>query len=867
MKHLALLFLIIGLVIPTFGVNYNDYEGKYIEDVKFVHDKDLDSKDDDLRLILRIEKGTTFSIKSLNEDITEIWGFGYYDNIAVDLSKGEIGIIVEFRFTDKSHLKEIHFTGNEEFSGKRLLDKCELTGESKEFPPYYDEYLFLEALKKLKKYYMKKGYFNVKISKDVTDAGDFSKSVTYEIEEGDKFFISEIEIKGVEAFTQKKIASALKIKKRSLMSRGYYDQQKIEDGLNGLREFYKKNGFISARIELEEVETVEGSIRLHVAIDEGKPFNIGEVDISFGDGEEPVIPVERLRARAKKYSNAPYSDEIFDAMISDLRILYTDLGYLGVLVDSKKVFDLEGSKVNVILKVKQGEQAFISTISIKPIGAQAMKTKPWVLLREMYVEEDSPFSVKELQETQQKLYNLNYFDNIYPIYTQVSGTNSYDLIWYAKEKPTGKAQLGGGYSNEEKLIGFVEIGESNLLGYGYKLNFKYEHSQYRDDFNLNFTDPWFLNPWVIKGQIAFGLDIYHQTFDRYELFYTELKNGFSLRFGKNFWRYYQVNLQLRHDDIRLDVEEENMQSAPADVTTNLGWNVTNAISLSFSRDQRDYFFNPTRGSKFSISSTLAGDFIKTGDDDWFGFGGNAHYLKIVTQAEVYKPLFWKFVLGLRAQFGFIQSFSDQKIPPVYERFFMGGDYSVRGYEDRSIGYTELAFAREHWTWLYSIWGDTEKWVIVNPDTGDWIDPYTGVIIDKDTGDDQTKLINSSYYKDYGVSYYPIGGTKLFNFNAEYKFPIYGKQFWGALFYDAGYIWTDIYRDIDGDGELDEIYSEPFSLKNFKLAHSIGFGIRFEVPMLGVLRLDYAYGFSHPTDSEVGKNFSNTKLHFTIGNVF
>ena len=94
-----------------------------------------------------------------------------------------------------------------------------------------------------------------------------------------------------------------------------------------------------------------------------------------------------------------------------------------------------------------------------------------------------------------------------------------------------------------------------------------------------------------------------------------------------------------------------------------------------------------------------------------------------------------------------------------------------------------------------------------------------------------------------------------------------KQFWGALFYDAGYVWSDIYRDTNGDGKLEKIYSEPFSLNNFKLAQSVGFGIRFEVPMLGVLRLDYAIGLSHPTESEVGKKFSKTKLHFTIGNVF
>ncbi len=858
---IATFFLI---VIQIFSVDYNAYQGKYIEKVVFKHDKNLTDKDDDITLILRTEKGTTFSIKNLNDDFNDLWDIGFFNNISADITYGDIGIIITFNFEDKFRLNKIYFDGNENMSPKKLLSKSEIAVDDKALPEYFDEYIFLEGEKKIKKYYLKKGYFNIKVSYELTKLKDYKVNVTYKIDEGQKFFISDIMISGNKAFTTKKIISELKIKKRGILSRGYYEKKKVENGLNQLREFYKKNGYISSNIVLKKVEPINNNIKLYIDIIEGEPFQIGDITIEFAKEEIPIISKKNILKKIDGYKGKPYSEVSFTELLSNIRTLYTDLGYLSAITDSKKIFNIEKSMVNIFINIVQGEQAFINTINIKPIGNEKMKTKPWVMIREMYIKEAEPFSVKKLQLTQQKLYNLNYFENIYPIYTQIPNTNKLDLIWYAKEKPTGKAQIGGGYSNEEGLIGFIELGESNLLGFGYKLNLKYEHSKYREDFNLNFTDPWFLNPWVLKKQLSFGLDIYHLSFDRYELFYKEYKNGIAFRLGRNFWKYYQVNLQIKHDEIKLMVDDEDMTSAPADVLLHLDWNVTNAIILSFIRDQRDYFFNPTKGTKFSISSTLAGNFINGGNDKWYGFGGNAHYLKIVTQGEYYLPLFWKFVLGLRAQFGAIASFSNQKLPPIYERFFIGGDYSVRGYENRSIGYTELANARENWKWQYATWGDLGRWIVVDPNTGDWVDPYTGIIIDKDTG---KNAISGSGGYNYSVSNYPIGGTKLFNFNAEYKFPIMKKQFWGALFYDAGYVWSDIYRDTNGDGKLEKIYSEPFSLNNFKLAQSVGFGIRFEVPMLGVLRLDYAIGLSHPTESEVGKKFSKTKLHFTIGNVF
>ena len=660
----------------------------------------------------------------------------------------------------------------------------------------------------------------------------------------------------------------LKVHKRTLINRGYYDENSVENGLNNLREFYKSNGYISVGILKEPLEKVDNHIKLVINIKEGEPFSFGNIEIKYAkDQEKQVIPIEKLNAAVKNFVGKPYSETLLSDILQKIRSGFTDIGYLSVIANSKKVYDLRNNSIKLLVNISQGKQFFINSISIKPLNKEKMKTKSWVLLREMFIKEGDPFSVKKLQETQKRLFNLNYFENIYPIYTEIPGTNKLDITWYAQEKPTGKAQIGGGYSNEEKFIGFVELGEQNFLGYGYKLNFKYEHSKYKDDFNLSFTDPWFLNPWVLKKQLAFSINIYKTSFDRYELFYKEYKNGITFSFGKNFWKYYQFSFQMKHDEIRLSVDDKNRYAAPQDVLNNLGWNVTNSLSLSLTRDHRDYFFNPKSGSKFTLNSTFAGDFIGVGKDKWVGLGGNAHYIKLVTQGEYYIPTFWKFVLGMRVKFGYILGTSNQPVPPIYERFFIGGDYSVRGYEDRSIGYTELAYARENWKWEYANFSNgTARWAIINPNNGDWVDPYTGIIIDQTTGKDKYSVVNGGSYPSYGVSYYPTGGTKIFNFNMEYKFPIYQKL-WGAFFYDAGNIWSDIYRDTNGDGVVEKVYSEPFSINNFKLAQSVGFGVRLEVPMLGVIRVDYAFGLSHPTDSEVGKAFSTTKLHFTIGNVF
>ncbi|MCD6578795.1 outer membrane protein assembly factor BamA [bacterium] len=868
MKKIMLLLIAVFIIVSGFAVDFEKYEGKYIEKVILTHDKNLSNIDNDLTMILRVEEGTTFSIKNLNDDIKDLWDLGYFNNIKAEADWGKVGLIIKFVFEDKYTLKNVLFSGNDSFSDKKLLKKGEISDEKGNLPPYYDEYFALSGLKQLVKYYHKKGFLNVKINYSIEKLEDNKVNLKYEIKENNKFYISRIELEGNENFKTAKLIKILKIHKRTIINRGYFDEKNVDNGLNNLRAFYKDNGYISVKVLLKSTEKVDNHIKIVIGIEEGKPFNFGDVNISYAkDQIKPVIKVNKLNNAVINYTGKPYSENLLMEIIQKIRSGFTNIGYLSVVLNSKKIYDLKNNKINLIINIEQGEQFFVNSISIKPLNKEKMKTKDWVLLREMFIKEKDPFSVKLLQETQKRLFNLNYFENIYPIYTEIPGTNKLDIIWYAQEKPTGKAQIGGGYSNEEKFIGFVEIGEENFMGYGYKLNFKYEHSKYKDDFNLSFTDPWFLNPWVLKKQLAFSINVYKTSFDRYELFYKEYKNGISLRLGKNFWRYYQFSFEIKHDEIRLSVDDENKYAAPQDVLNNLGWNVTNSLSLALIRDHRDYFFNPQKGTKFSFNTTFAGNFLGVGNDKWIGLGGNAHYVKMVTQGEYYLPTFWKFILGMRMKFGYILGTSNQPVPPIYERFFIGGDYSVRGYEDRSIGYTELSYARENWKWEYANFSTISgRWVIINPNTGDWIDPYSGIIIDKTTGKEQYSSVNGGRYPSYGVSYYPTGGTKIFNFNMEYKFPIYQKL-WGAFFYDAGNIWSDIYRDTNGDGVVEKVYSEPFSINNFKLAQSVGFGIRLEVPMLGVIRVDYGFGLSHPTNSEVGKNFSNTKLHFTIGNVF
>ncbi|MCK4486414.1 MAG: BamA/TamA family outer membrane protein, partial [Desulfobacterales bacterium] len=289
------------------------------------------------------------------------------------------------------------------------------------------------------------------------------------------------------------------------------------------------------------------------------------------------------------------------------------------------------------------------------------------------------------------------------------------------EKPTGAFSFGGGYSSMENLFVMVSISQRNLFGRGQILNLRGQLGGESTSYVLSFTEPW-----LFDIPLSAGFDFYDTTRD-YNTYDKDSLGG-TLRFGYEIFDYTRASVSYNYD--RADIEIDDPDEAASMIKDMEGENVGHTITAILRRDSRDRIFNPTEGSNNSIMVKHAGT----------PMGGDIGFTKYVADSGWYIPLFWDTVGFLHGRIGYIgdglQDDPDDYKMPDWERFYLGGMSSVRGYDWRDISPRD-------------------------PKTGD-----------------------------------EIGGNKMVQFNVEFIFPLVKDAgLMGVLFYDAGNAY-DNGEDID-----------------------------------------------------------------------
>ncbi|HLD82764.1 MAG TPA: outer membrane protein assembly factor BamA, partial [Candidatus Omnitrophota bacterium] len=305
-----------------------------------------------------------------------------------------------------------------------------------------------------------------------------------------------------------------------------------------------------------------------------------------------------------------------------------------------------------------------------------------VIRREVRINPGERFDGEKLRRSKERLQNLGFFEEI-SYDTQESDThNKRDLVVEVKETKTGSFSFGGGYSTVDEFVGFAEIEQRNFdwknfpyfTGAGQNLKFRASMGSVSDSFDLSFT-----NPWVFDYPVSFGFDAYKTSRSRESdvgYGYEEETVGGDLRLGKELSEYVRGSLTYRYDNIDIANIAEN---ATTDLRAEIGKNTISSMEFGLSFDNRDNVFDTTKGRLLSSSFQVAGG----------PFGGDKDFLKFYGRASQYFPLFRSSSLELRGRLGLAGPYSDSDKVPIYERFFAGGAYTIRGYNERKVGPVDL----------------------------------------------------------------------------------------------------------------------------------------------------------------------------------
>jgi len=618
---------------------------------------------------LKTKKGEIFSQKVVDEDIKRLYLLGFFSDVSVSIEDVQDGVGVIFVVTEKAPLTQVEFEGNKAFNSKRLIGLVK-----SKLNEFADERKLAKDADAIKDLYEKKGYPWVKVTYRIgVDEKTNSSKAVFVIEEGTKAVVRRINMLGNTGFSDKRLLKVIKSRTAGFFRSGVYKKDVLDDDMERLKNFYKKEGYLDIKPSYEIIFQERARrkwIELVIRLEEGRKYITGNIKLSGN----AVFSGEELKAIVKMKPGDTFTEEGLHTDVGNIQEQYFDKGYIMARVRPDTVLNMETDRVDTTYTITEGEVAYVNRINIRG----NTKTKDVVIRRELRIKPGERYDGAKLRRSKERLYNLGFFEDITFDTQETSEPSKRDMVIDVKETKTGEFSFGGGFSSIDKLIGFVEVEQRNFdllnfptfTGDGQNLKLRAEFGSTRKNYLLSWTEPW-----IFDKPLSFGFDLYaseHNRSGSTGYAYDEKRQGGDIRFGKEFSEYLRGDITYRIERVDISDVSESVSSA---LKAEEGRNTISSSMFQITRDTRDNQFNPSKGSVLVGSIEVAGGFL----------GGDKDFAKFFDSVSHYSSI-GPFVLELKLRDGVVTTYGGTNgAVPIYERFFAGGTYTIRGFKERDVG--------------------------------------------------------------------------------------------------------------------------------------------------------------------------------------
>ena len=681
--------------------------------------------EDMLRTLIQTQVGNEVSQELLTQDLKSLYkDTGFFSEAQVDTQPAEGGgLEIIYKVVESPKISGINIIGNENLDTGKLKNEITLRPDE-----IYSDRRRWESERALTKLYHDKGYYLIGIQTHIDNSEDETHTVqvTFEINEGPRVRIEEINFIGNELLTANTLRKKIKTRTGKPFDQILFEE---EDLALNLRNYYQDRGFAQVKVvgyEKRFTEDKTGLI-LDITVDEGPEYVIGTYTLEVEAGAKSLYSEKKIRGMLDPAEGEVFNRGNFDESISKLQQAYLDRGYLLSEVVPIPTFDETNGLVNITLKINEGDVIVIGKVIISGLE----KTMEHVVKRELDfydIETDELLDVKSLRKVRQRLFQMGSFIRAVDfVPSDTDEENRKDLRVNIAETPrTGMLSLGGGYGSEGGIFGTAEVGQNNLLGRAYRVHLKGEIGT-RDHHTAEIS---FGTPWILGTPTRLNARLYdNRRFRRHYGTVGTLLNRTNANYlyDRYVWGRRGASVTLGRPiayDIDLSVRFRNEHVEAHNPDETLINRSTRSVLFAVGRDTRDYrtsLYDPTGGSSHSISYEYSGGIL----------GADNQFQKYYADTSWFYSGWWNHVIAFHARAGFMQSKSADRQYLFYERFFLGGVDTIRGYED------------------YEIYPD--------PDESGFINPY--------------------------------GGDKVLFANIEYRIPV-SPQLTAALFFDIGQVWDE-----------------------------------------------------------------------------
>ena len=573
------------------------------------------------------------------------------------------------------------------FKSSKVLKEGELkTGMT------YDRDTFSKSIHKIREYFIKKGYFKVEIDYEVEDYPSNNEiMVTIIVHPGAKGRINEIVYEGFTKEEKSTIQEMIRSKKYNMLTswvtgKGTIKEDEFDPDIQVIVHFLQNEGYVDAHVSMKIEETKADHLALVIHVNRGDKYKLNKISYSGNVLKEN----EAVEKASELKTGDVYSIDKIRAAQEHIKELYTKDGYLQTNVDYTMTLIPGEHEYNVNFNIEESDQNRVGLVVV----SGNFNTRKNVIYNNLDFEPGEVFDSRKIQTSQRKLLSTGYFKNvnIYPVRSDDPdfGAPEYrDVMVEVDEAQTGNASLFMGFSSSDNVFGGIDLTENNFSASGLRnvwfegpraLRGGGEFLQIKGtigarEYGVNVS--W-LDPYLFDSLWRFGLDFDYNKSSIVSKSYDIHALGGGMSATYPLTSAYSYGFRFRVKDSLFSVAAG---APPLAKEETLNGGIVSGIAATMAYDTTDNMFKPRRGIRNNLEGEFAGLVRDIEDYNDFPF------LRFQSYNSMYYPVWKKGTFKLRGDFKFIQPLwtGVARDFPMGERFFLGGEGTVRGYSPGKIG--------------------------------------------------------------------------------------------------------------------------------------------------------------------------------------
>ncbi|MCU0275339.1 MAG: outer membrane protein assembly factor BamA [Acidobacteria bacterium] len=632
-----------------------------------------------IQFYMKSREGGVYDPQKLKDDFQALWDTGFFQDIRIEEENGAGGKIVRLLLTENPLVSSVTYKLGKKVKESDITEKLQAASILLQPFSYYSPAKLRRVKKIITDMLLEKGYNQAAVAVEEKEENG-QIAVTIRVDSGSKTRIAEVVFPGLPAGTVSPAFLSRGLKNNqvhailsAVASKDVYNREKINEDLDEVRQRLQQKGYLEAKVGTPEFATVprktvmgrmQTMLQIRIPVDLGPRYRVGSITI---DGNK-IIRTDFLRSLVTLKPGQVYNIKKRNKFIENIQKFYGGLGYFYAQVMPSDNLDPVKQVADITIRVQENEIVYLGKLEF----TGNTFTKDHVIRREWFMREGRRLNINALEDSINRMKQLGLVtvEKMPEIKPDPQDPQKINITAEVKELNRQMINFNVGYSGYEGWFIAAGYSTQNFLGMGETFTLNLQHGTRSKNYQFAFTEPYLFNL-----PANFGIDVFKTTF-RYPYMYTRQGDGFNVSSSARFWTFWGASLVYSMENVAISDVNENYQYMNSYYMYYYsgGKRLISALSPTVYYSTVDSPIFPSSGSKFLASYRYSGGFL----------GGDINLHRLKLEAVHFQPLWKRHVLGLHAVYEGLTPFGGKEIP-FYEKFFLGGERQIRGFDIYTLG--------------------------------------------------------------------------------------------------------------------------------------------------------------------------------------